>query len=571
MSHSIPGLRALRSAALLGVFAAVAAGAIPLGSSPSWTSSDNDYSTGGAFADIDTNGWLDYCISNGNDMADDQNSVYFNRNGTLETVASWRSSDRGNFGHCFAGDVDNDGLVDLAVAYLGPSTTGGLFARIYRNTGATLGPAPWWRARDPHSSFDCALGDFDLDGDLDLAISAGDAYANQTDSARIYRNNGGVFDTLPGWTARDGLPSDAVRFADIDNDGDLELFVGQVNNNQNWGKVVMYRNNNGTLEDTPSWTARAGVGWVLRIEFGDYDRDGFLDLAVASNSQTGEPNSIKVYHNNAGRLDTLAAFTMLRNRRYSSCVAWGDANGDGYPELAAGGWWEPVVVFENRSGVLDTTPTWSWSPANPNNLVCEALSWTEVNNDHLQTGVDVFDGNGVRRLFRATRAPMQFLDSVTVAGTRVPFSGFCADPQGAWVSFATPPPAGTGNVRIFYRWSGHCDLGVTNWVSSYGNHVFLNTTPVALTEAGPGTATPRLKAWPNPGRGPVRFAGTLTTEPLLVFAPDGRLVRKLRPANRGAWLWDGRDATGAAAPPGLYFVRPESSPAGLKLVRLAGE
>ncbi|MFO7650522.1 MAG: FG-GAP-like repeat-containing protein, partial [bacterium] len=527
----------------------------------------------------DTNGWLDFCTSNGNDMDDDSNGVYFNRGGTLETVASWRSADAGNFGHCYVGDVDNDGLPDLAVAYLGPSTTGGMVARIYRNTGGTLGPAPWWRARDRHSSFDCALGDFDLDGDLDLVISAGDAYSSETDSARIYRNNNGVFDTLPCWTARDGPPSDAVRFADADNDGDLDLFVGQVNPDANWGKVVMYRNNAGVLETTPAWTARAGVGWVLRIELGDFDRDGFLDLAVASNNQTGEPNSIKVFRNNAGTLDTLAAYTMLRSRRYSSCVAWGDANGDGYPELAAGGWWEPVTVFENRAGVLDTIPTWSWSPSNPNNLVCEALCWTEVNNDHLVSASEAFDGNGARKLFRASHAPLAFLDSVSVNGVRVPFAQYCADPAGAWASFASAPPPGFGNVVLHYRYSTHSDLAVTNWVSSYGNHLFLNTTPVGVAELEPVPADARLRAWPNPFRSNIRFSLTApqaldrpNTGALRICNPAGRLVRTLAPRpshpDPVLFVWDGRDASGAAVTPGIYFARLDGSRQGLKITRL---
>ncbi len=550
-------------------FVSMTPAAIPLPSSPSWTSNDNDYSTGGAFAFIDTNRFIDLCTSNGNDMAQNYNSVYLNSAGTLENVASWRSSDRGYFGHCYAGDMNKDGLADLAVAYLGP--TGELRARSYFNTGNGLAASPGWKAKDQHSSFDCCLGDVDLDGDLDLAISAGDAYQNETDSARIYRNNNGVLDTLPFWTARSGSPSDAVRFCDIDNDGDLDLFVGQVIPNQDRGMVTMYRNNSGVLDPTPAWVARPGVGWVLRLAFGDYDNDGWLDLAAASNNQTGEPNSIKVFHNSAGTLDTVATFTMLRNRRYSSCVAWADVNGDGYVDLAAGGWWEPVVVFENRAGMLDTVPTWSWYP-NPGSLVCEAVLWADVDNSHLATATQTFSGNGQRKLFTIRHRPVQILDSVLVDNVRLPVSAYCFDPLVGWFSLAIAPPPGTDNVTVFYRYSTHPDLAVTNWEQSYGNHLFKNTTPVGTAEEkhGPCASRCSVEATPNPFTSTVtmRLApGAPCDAAIYIYDRTGSLVRTLAISRElGSVRWDGLDAYGDEVPPGVYLAVAGQGLARIKLV-----
>jgi len=555
----------------------LALAAIPLPSSPSWSSTDQDYSTGGAFADVDTNGFLDFLTSNGNDMAQNRNGAYLNTAGTLETNASWRSSDQGYFGHCYSGDVNNDGLPDLAVAYLGSGGSGELVVRAYRNSGSGLAASPFWKAKDKHSSFDCCLGDVDLDGDLDLAISAGDAYQNETDSVRIYRNNAGTFDTLPCWTAHDGAPSDAVRFCDIDNDGDLDLFVGQVIPTQDRGMVTMYRNNAGVLDPTPAWVARPGVGWVLRLAFGDYDNDGYQDLACASNNQTGEPNSVKVYHNNSGTLDTLAAVTMLRSKRYSSCVAWGDANGDGYADLAAGGWWEPVMVFENVAGVIDSIADWSWIPANPMSLVCEAVLWTDTRNGYLEPKADVFSGNGTRKLFTLRNRPLQFLDSVKVNGTRVPWSGFCYDALAGWVSFASAPPSGTNNVAFHYRHSTHPDLAVTNWNDSLGNHLFRNTTPTALSEIQnpkPKIQNPGLLAFPNPFSHSVALSvpSARPGSTVSVFDQSGRLVRVLAVSGERSAvsvLWNGRDESGRACLPGIYLCRESRTGSMVKLVRLA--
>jgi hypothetical protein len=545
---------------------------IPLPSSPSWTSNDHDYSTGGALADVNGDGWLDFLMSNGNDMAMDFNSVYMNSAGTMESIASWRSSDNGYFGHCYAGDVNNDGLPDLAVAYLGSGASGEKTVRIYRNESGALGAAPWWKAHDKHSSFDCCLGDVDLDGDLDLAISAGDAYQNEVDSVRIYRNNGGSFDTLPFWTAHEGHCSDAVRFCDIDNDGDLDLFVGQVVQDSNKGMVSMYRNNGGVLETSPAWVARPGVGWVLRLAFADYDNDAYLDLAVASNAQTGEPNSIKVFHNNGGTLDTIASFTMLRANQYSSCVAWADVNGDNFPDLAAGGWWERAVVFENHAGVLDTTPTWSWLDPD-SSLVCEAVVWGDITNGNLSSVNEAYDGDGQRKLFNLHRRPLQSLDSVYVNGARVSTAGFCFDLLGGWASFASAPPAGSGNVVFFYRYSMAPDLAVTNWNQSHGNYLFLNTTLDGVAAPREQVATTRLSAWPNPFRTAIRLLvaarGSSDVRIVDVSGREVRVLRAPRPPTPVPYSlsWDGRDETGRPVAPGVYFAAFEEGSPSIKLVR----
>lgn len=455
-----------------------AATEIPLPTAPDWTSSDTVFATGGAFADVNGDGWLDLCTANGNDMAFDHNDVYMNSGGSLEQVASWHSADNGYFGHCYSGDVNNDGLPDLAVAYLGSGSSGEFRTRIYRNSGHGLETSPCWKSADRHSSFDCCLGDVDLDGDLDLAISAGDAYTSNGDSARIYRNNSGVFDTLPFWTAGDSIPSDAIRFCDIDNDSDLDLFVGQRR------KVSMYRNNSGTLATSPAWVARRRVGWVLRMEFGDYDADGWLDLAVACNGQLNDTNAVLVYHNVAGVLDTVPTYVLYRrfgsNTRYTSCVAWADLNGDGYPELCAGGWWMPLVVFPNDSGTLDTTYRWSW-PANPGTLVCEAIVAADVNNSHLETLADTFVADGSRRLFSLRTRPVQELRSVAVDGAALPPGQFCFDPLIGYVSLAFTPGSGSV-VTVRFSHTRFHDICVTNWDQRAGSHLFLNTSPTAVAE-----------------------------------------------------------------------------------------
>ncbi|MCS7250082.1 MAG: VCBS repeat-containing protein [candidate division WOR-3 bacterium] len=439
---------------------------IPLPNSPSWLSIDNDYSTGGGFWDIDNNSYIDFVTSNGNDMAENQNGIYFNYYGELERTCSWRSQDYGYFGHLYLGDVNNDGNFDLAVSYLGIGNISGKI-RIYLNNGQGLNPLPYWYSSENLHSFDCCLGDVDLDGDLDLAVACGDVYNNINEPARIYRNNNGIFDTIPFWLSSDPSPSDAIRFVDINNDGYLDLIVGHRR------RINVYISNNGILPQNP--TIRFSVaGWVLRMAVGDYNNDGYYDLAVASNGQlSGDRSRILIYRNNLGVLDTVPIYTLLTNTRYSSVVAFGDLQGDGYLELACGGWWESVCVFENHHGSYSQTPEWSYNWGT--NLVCENIMFGCIRNDHLRDTTEIKIGNGERKLFNVKKIPLQRLNSVYLNGRRLSFEEFSFDYLTGYFTFRETPRIGD-TILINYTYSPFCDLGITNWDRSRGNLLFLNTT-----------------------------------------------------------------------------------------------
>jgi hypothetical protein len=524
---------------------------IPLVTSPSWSSSSNDYSTGGGFWDIDTNGYVDFCMSNGNDMALNYNAVYFNHGGTLENTASWRSSDNGNFGHLYLGDVDNDGLTDMAVAYLGPARDHR--TRIYRNIGGTLSAAPWWKSKDSTTHFDICLGDVNNDGWLDVAISAGDAYSSLTEPHKIYFNHSGVLDTLPGWQSANRVQSDGVRLADLNRDGKLDLVA------DGKGRLYVYYQRGDTLERSPSWTDTTGTNVMgLRIAVGDYDNDGWLDIAAVCNAQIGTGNSIRIYHNNNGVLEKPPARILQRRDMYSSCAAWGDVNGDGWLDLAAGGWWDSLVVYENRGGVLDTVASWNWRPASLNDLVCETVVWTDVRNMHVVNLDEPASGDGVRKLFYLAHMPFQEFHGVTVNGTPVPRSDYCFDALTGYVSLRNAPPVGTNNVLFSYSYSRYPDLGVTNWEPSDHNYVFYNTTASAVAEAERRSSGALRISGPSFFSGSVEFELSLSAgsgASVGVYSLDGRLVASLGTASSGRLVWSGRDACSNSVSAGLYFLK----------------
>jgi hypothetical protein len=202
-----------------------------------------------------------------------------------------------------AGDVDDDGDLDLFVTGFGPD-------QLFRNEGDGTFTDVTARAgvSDPLFSSSAAFADVDNDGDLDLYVvnyvdftvanhkfCSDPARGIQTychpDSYnglphRLYKNRGdGTFEDATRAAGLGGAvgPGLGVVFGDVDNDGWLDLYVA----NDLKGNFLFRNLGNGTFEDLSllSGTAygdngrsEAGMG----VDMADYDGDGLLDIVVTN-------------------------------------------------------------------------------------------------------------------------------------------------------------------------------------------------------------------------------------------------------------------------------------------------
>jgi hypothetical protein len=118
-----------------------------------------------------------------------------------------------------------------------------------------------------------AWGDYDNDGDLDLAVSNG--FLNNVQNAFYINNGDGTFT----YQAQFGYGySLTVAWGDYDNDGDLDAALGNFKQQQNY---LYVNNGNGTFTQELQF----GAGSTESLSWGDYDDDGDLDVAVANNGQ----------------------------------------------------------------------------------------------------------------------------------------------------------------------------------------------------------------------------------------------------------------------------------------------
>ena len=115
-----------------------------------------------------------------------------------------------------------------------------------------------------------ALLDFDNDGDLDAYL------VQATGENRLFeqRERGRFVDVSERAGAADDGYGMGVAVGDVDNDGDVDLFV------TNDGPDRLYRNDGGRFVDVTEAFGITGDFWSASATFCDYDADGFLDLYV---------------------------------------------------------------------------------------------------------------------------------------------------------------------------------------------------------------------------------------------------------------------------------------------------
>lgn len=172
--------------------------------------------------------------------------------------------------------------------------------------------------------------DFNHDGWDDLA------FARDNASPEIYMNNAGVFQAL-------SLPINhfdkgkMFLWVDYDNDGDSDIFLSYKG-----GKNYLYRNN-GNLNfsnETGNAGLFTGSAENYGAAFGDYDKDGFLDLYICRYFQQGVDSfNIQLvnnlYHNNGDGTFTNVTFQagVSDGLKVSFLPVWFDYNNDTWPDL----------------------------------------------------------------------------------------------------------------------------------------------------------------------------------------------------------------------------------------------
>lgn len=191
---------------------------------------------------------------------------------------------------CLFADFDNDGWRDL---FVGCSTSKN---RIYRNHGGTRferiedpGDVGGWLVST------AAISDYDCDGDLDIYVGRYLDPRKDLPTTLFYTRNGagnsllrneGNFrftDVTEEAGVREGGLTLALAWGDYDEDGDPDLYVAN-----DFGRNALFQNGgDGTFQDVAAEAGALDIGYGMSADFSDIDNDGDLDLYV-SNVHSGQ-------------------------------------------------------------------------------------------------------------------------------------------------------------------------------------------------------------------------------------------------------------------------------------------
>jgi hypothetical protein len=250
-------------------------------------------------ADFNNDGNIDFAVSSATSPFTRSTISIFYNNGNLEFI----QDDVFTFSYSYiesldSGDYDNDGDIDLIYGYSIPVYYQGMWVKVYgvismlfndgenhfgNNTmiakrGSGIPYDPEERCNPKVTS-----ADYDNDGDIDLLIG------DNSGKVEFYLNNGTGNFTSAGVIYDWGLCSWGLTSADYDNDGDIDFLVA-VALNSNWGFVYLKRNQ--ILESNGTTFFEVGPGEIVTDIYNlpgtvsltslDYEKNGKIDF-IAGN------------------------------------------------------------------------------------------------------------------------------------------------------------------------------------------------------------------------------------------------------------------------------------------------
>ena len=334
---------------------------------------DNGPSDGATFADADNDGDLDGFVVT---WYGAKNSFYRNAgNGSFTYESSNLTGNIGTYSETAAwGDYDNDGLVDIYIT----NSAGQKENMLYHNLGN--GSFERITSGAPVTEADLSRGanwvDYDNDGDLDLFV------VNESDQNNdLFRNDGnGQFTKIINITLTSSSGNSmSASWGDVDNDGDLDVFIANAGYFQQENNQLFLNNGNGGFTKVTTGAVVTDGGCSYGSAFGDVDNDGDLDLMVGNGYCGGVIKNFLYVNDGQGN------FQRADESFETPCsfgLAFSDYNNDGFLDLA-------IATCKNNNNSSQPANLLYKNNGNGNNWLKIKLEGSSTNRAAIGTKVHV--------------------------------------------------------------------------------------------------------------------------------------------------------------------------------------
>ncbi|NOX48727.1 MAG: T9SS type A sorting domain-containing protein [Chlorobi bacterium] len=218
-----------------------------------------------------------------------------------------------------------------------------------------------------------AWGDYDNDNDLDLFLAGEKADANPISTLYINEGNGTFIpaDNMPFPPLEIGN----AEWADMNNDGTLDLLVQGYNGNTFLGFTAIYYNNgDGTFTENTSGFPQTYMGDIAYV---DFDNDNDLDVAISGFINEDPFYISKIFENNGDETFTEVSGTNFPGTMYGK-FKWADYNNDNYKDFVLTGYESDFVseIYKNNGD-----GTFSNSGIDIHKGWLGDAEWADYNND----------------------------------------------------------------------------------------------------------------------------------------------------------------------------------------------
>ncbi len=341
---------------------------------------DNKPSDGATWADINNDGDMDCFVANWYNV---NNMLYSNNgSGAFTQIASGPTVNDFGYSETAAwGDYDNDGLIDLYVT----NSSGVKKNFLYHNSGNSaftkilLGT----HVNDAYESRSVNWTDIDNDSDLDLFVT------NETNqNENIYRNDGGgIFTKLTSGPLLNNLGNTmSGSWGDYDNDGDLDVFLA----NEGTTNALFRNDGNFNFTKIINDTVVKSIGHSFSSSWSDVDNDGDIDLFVTNAFYSAQKQLNFFYLNNGnGSFTRNITDIVAMDSTWAYGCAFGDYDNDGFEDLA---------VATTRFANVDRPELLYHNNGNSNNWITVHLIGMQANKAAIGTKIKVkaiINGNPV--------------------------------------------------------------------------------------------------------------------------------------------------------------------------------